>query len=373
MRWFHAELLAGFLFEGKVGTEIIRYTQLGKEDIRFGTGTFEVILADGRKVVLNEVDVAQLFTLKAYTFANLPMAGTAGKLARVTDINPGLYYDNGTNWVLLVGEDGTTSALFMIGYGLTRPLTIKDAAGLTGRRISIEATGTGAAEIQLVPGSSANPASQLTSQIMFIHKAGTDLERFTMQTITNEYILDSSYNNAGTPRSIVIQAGGRDLPTPISGRAGIRVYGDASVDIHASTYSASGKTWGATFARFVDLGDSGSTRVILDTRTTTPSSNTADSSYMTYRRGGSTKWSAGLNVSSLNADTFDIYGNGGAWVSFYEQNSGPVIELSNECSADPGAPAANRVRLYIKDSGAGKTQLMALFSSGAAQQLAIQP
>jgi len=39
----------------------------------------------------------------------------------------------------------------------------------------------------------------------------------------------------------------------------------------------------------------------------------------------------------------------------------------------PSAPAADRVRIYAKDNGAGKTQLMALFSSGAEQEVAIQP
>lgn len=41
-------------------TEVLRYTQLGKEDIRFGTGTFQVVLADGRKVTLNEVDIGAI-------------------------------------------------------------------------------------------------------------------------------------------------------------------------------------------------------------------------------------------------------------------------------------------------------------------------
>lgn len=41
--------------------------------------------------------------------------------------------------------------------------------------------------------------------------------------------------------------------------------------------------------------------------------------------------------------------------------------------AAPSAPAANGVRIYAVDNGGGKTQLMALFSSGAAQQIAIQP
>lgn len=39
----------------------------------------------------------------------------------------------------------------------------------------------------------------------------------------------------------------------------------------------------------------------------------------------------------------------------------------------PSAPSADKVRIYAEDNGAGKTRLMALFSSGAAQQIAIEP
>jgi len=39
----------------------------------------------------------------------------------------------------------------------------------------------------------------------------------------------------------------------------------------------------------------------------------------------------------------------------------------------PSAPAANKVILFAQDNGAGKTQLMALFPSGASQQVAIEP
>jgi len=41
--------------------------------------------------------------------------------------------------------------------------------------------------------------------------------------------------------------------------------------------------------------------------------------------------------------------------------------------AAPSAPAANGCRLWAEDDGAGKTRLMALFATGAAQQIAIQP
>lgn len=38
-------------------TETIRYSQIAREDIRWGRGTFEVVLADGRTVVLSEVGI----------------------------------------------------------------------------------------------------------------------------------------------------------------------------------------------------------------------------------------------------------------------------------------------------------------------------
>jgi hypothetical protein len=39
----------------------------------------------------------------------------------------------------------------------------------------------------------------------------------------------------------------------------------------------------------------------------------------------------------------------------------------------PAAPAANGVRIFAEDDGAGKTRLMALFATGAAVQIAIEP
>lgn len=39
----------------------------------------------------------------------------------------------------------------------------------------------------------------------------------------------------------------------------------------------------------------------------------------------------------------------------------------------PAAPAANGWRLFAQDNGSGKTQLMAIFATGAAQQVAIEP
>ena len=71
-----------------------------------------------------------------------------------------------------------------------------------------------------------------------------------------------------------------------------------------------------------------------------------------------------------NADnTYDI----GAAAATRPRNLflGSYAQLS-EMTA-PAAPAANSVRIYAVDNGSGKTQLMALFATGAAQQIAIEP
>lgn len=41
--------------------------------------------------------------------------------------------------------------------------------------------------------------------------------------------------------------------------------------------------------------------------------------------------------------------------------------------SDPSAPAANKGRVYFRDNGAGKTQFVARFPSGAVQVIATEP
>ena len=58
----------------------------------------------------------------------------------------------------------------------------------------------------------------------------------------------------------------------------------------------------------------------------------------------------------------------------YIQGPGNVAEYLqiNEMTA-PTAGAADTGRIFCQDNGAGKTQLMVIFNTGAAQQIAIQP
>ena len=58
-------------------------------------------------------------------------------------------------------------------------------------------------------------------------------------------------------------------------------------------------------------------------------------------------------------------------LKLWDGTSGAALEMAEQTA--PSAPGSNCVRIYAQDNGAGKTQLMALFASGAAQQLAIEP
>src|SRR3972149_6151484 len=84
--------------------ETLRFGLIGRQDIRVGTGTFEVELADGRIVTLQELSgksAPSLMTLPSYTLAGLPTdnaAGTAGRAAWVTDDSRDIRLDVGTNW-----------------------------------------------------------------------------------------------------------------------------------------------------------------------------------------------------------------------------------------------------------------------------------
>lgn len=85
-------------------------------------------------------------------------------------------------------------------------------------------------------------------------------------------------------------------------------------------------------------------------------------------------WNNNLNdAAAANRDT----GLSRAAAAVVDVNNGSeggagALRL-NEAGADFAAPAANKVVVYSRDNGAGKTQLVARFATGAVQVLAAEP
>jgi hypothetical protein len=130
---------------------------------------------------------------------------------------------------------------------------------------------------------------------------------------------------------------------------------------------------------YVNANDSSQVQLgAYQARRATPAAN--DEAYVDYY----------LNDSALNNDTFarltwrakDVTStseDGELAISVISAGSltecfrigANYVELDERTA--PAAPAANKVRIFCRDNGAGKTQLCALFPTGAVQQIAIEP
>lgn len=111
-----------------------------------------------------------------------------------------------------------------------------------------------------------------------------------------------------------------------------------------------------------------------------------DGQSITIGAGTIATHSNGTNATILGGSAFNVYLNNGGGALLFQTSgtsrailsstefalqSGVVLEGTEQTA--PAAPAANGWRLYGEDNGSGKTRLMVLFATGAAQQVAIQP
>ena len=103
---------------------------------------------------------------------------------------------------------------------------------------------------------------------------------------------------------------------------------------------------------------------------TTATATAGDIFFNTYQSGVADSVLATPNTAMIIKQAGDV-GIGTTSPSTRLDIDNGALELA-EMTA-PGAGAANTVRIYAVDNGFGKTRLMAIFNTGAAQQLAIEP
>jgi hypothetical protein len=94
---------------------------------------------------------------------------------------------------------------------------------------------------------------------------------------------------------------------------------------------------------------------------------------ISFAHSGAPYWKFNLGVGSRSFEPVanNLYDIGNANQRVRNSYMGGFLDTV-EMTA-PAAPAANGVRIFAEDDGAGKTRLMALFATGAAVQIAIEP
>ena len=117
--------------------ETVRFSLISRQDLKIGTGTFEVVLADGKIETVDEIDIGALLEItpvKTYaTTGLLPSPSLAGQLARVA-ADGFLYMSNGSSFSQITGTHTHV-------FGDVTSGTVAVANGGTGADFSATAQG----------------------------------------------------------------------------------------------------------------------------------------------------------------------------------------------------------------------------------------
>lgn len=165
--------------------------------------------------------------------------------------------------------------------------------------------------------------------------------------------VDAVVLNLGTAQDVVLQREAADVLAQRRGATAqtSRIYNTWT---SATSYERGYLGWvGNTFQIGTEKGSGGGTARSLGLYT-----------------DGVARWIVGATGHLLpNADnSFDVGAAGNSMRRLHIAGYQEITEIG-----DPAAPSANKARLYCRDNGSGKTQIVALFPSGAVQIMATEP
>jgi len=259
------------------------------------------------------------------------------------------------NSIIIAGTDGKTfTAVNSLSLSGTDGSTLNVGTGGTLGTAAYQSTGTSGATIPFLNGTNTWAATQTIS---------TQLTTPKVASASGNLKLD-----APTGSAAVISVNNVE-----------QYFGNTTAfgPWNASTtqLGISSNRWTTIWGHALDLPAFAGTAMAFDTTSTFTSG------------AGVTTMNYGVTYGAGGANTVGISGFAGVYIyaggaqgaaigSTLASFSGRValasyIEGVEETA--PAAPAANGYRIFAQDNGAGKTQLMVIFATGAAQQLAIQP
>ncbi len=192
------------------------------------------------------------------------------------------------------------------------------------------------------------------------NSAGTVFSGIYMRATDTSSNAGSSLIDLGTGSTStfrVSRTGNAVLNVPSSAGPRVDLYGFAGGGLAVGYGTSMGITGGGGTTTALRLDNGGTALFITAGNNATMAVNPT-----------TTSLSFGTGVASMDTVISRV---SAARLSISGSSGGAALQLT-EMTA-PTGPAANTVLIYAEDNGSGKTRIMALFPSGAAQQLAIEP
>lgn len=345
------------------------------------TGNYLVEADNTRNLGAAGTRIASVFA------ATVDCSGAADTIGGSLDATTGVRLGSGkvVNWSSTTAFDGTADV------GLER-----DAAGVL--EVTDGSTGSGGIKLRNGSGAGSNAAIQINTA--YLYGTGGGGTQNLVVYIDSQHI--GFFSRGNTPTGFVLGSsrmlgwtatdavGNGDTAVGRSAAAVVGLYG-ASASVGSSLTLASDKavrissttdpdgTADLQFARVAanaawisNPAQSAGTLLVGDV---TGASGFAFGYYTAARIQGGSTFSLGWTTGNGNGTIDCVLGRIGAnilGVGATAPGTGGVALQMLEMTA-PAAAATNGVRIYAEDNGAGKTRLMAIFQSGAAQQIAIEP
>lgn len=262
--------------------ETIRYSPIGKEDISFGIGSFEVTLADGRMAMLTQVDVGALLNAGVSTTNLVGLTLTTPTFAGVITFSTTPVFP-------------TLTAKSMTYVDASNVLT--STAAPTNGQLLIGSTGAIPVLATLTAGSG----------VLITNAAGA----ITISSLPRSYLAGYGLSTAGGSTTMTIAAGQGTDSTNAQNITRVSVISKTTASWTVGTAQGgldSGSIQASTWYHFYAIlrTDTGVVDVTFSTNATTPS---LPANYSFFRRFGSGKTDGSSNWTAFLQDGDNFYWN----------------------------------------------------------------
>ena len=261
----------------------------------------------------------------------------------------------------------TASAKYWVGYtwhdsnatGGTHETTVGPRASITmGRRKKLLVT------MAALPGSGGTDDPDNHRIYMFPNATAPATTSLKLQTGTPDLTKTlRTYDSGGAAPPVANDFPAATAAELKSGSAEWSLKGDGTAEFTTLLIDSTADVTATSTPNPLQIGLTSGDNVVFDNNEIMARSNGVVATLYLQKDGGTVE-TGGPIVSAGQND----FTNGSAALTL---SGGGYIHWTER--TDPAAPAANDARLYVRDNGAGKTQLVIRFSSGAIQVIATQP